>query len=140
MKQVVLLFCLFVFSASCKKDTSNSRGEINGTWELRGVEGGFRDPSVTIDVSPGNGTTWSFRDTTFEYRNAGQLSRAGSFTKSRDSSAATGRVMNVLVFSNNDNDKVFFEISGDSLTMYRGTIAADGTIERYVRIKDTASH
>jgi len=45
--------------------------------------------------------------------------------------------MDAISFRNNSNNygfQIFFEISRDTLTMYHGVIAADGTISKYVRI------
>ena len=36
-------------------------------------------------------------------------------------------------------DKLFFEIKNNILTMYRGIIAADGTIETYEKIETLAN-
>ena len=49
-------------------------------------------------------------------------------------SLATGRYMDAFILNNNNSAELFFEISNNTLTLYRGIIAADGTIETYERI------
>jgi len=44
--------------------------------------------------------------------------------------------MDVLILKQNYNEKVFFEIAKDTLILYRGIIAADGTIGKYVRLSN----
>ena len=46
-----------------------------------------------------------------------------------------GRKIDALLLTGSADDKIFFEIKGNSLTMYHGIIAADGTVATYERIK-----
>jgi hypothetical protein len=43
--------------------------------------------------------------------------------------------MDALILKGSADDKIFFEINGNILTMYHGIIAADGTVATYERIK-----
>ena len=75
------LVSLFFFFGCNKTNTSSS---IQGTCELRHVEGGFRTPESPTDFAPGNGTIWKFTDKTYEYYSDGQFSGTGSFTKTKE--------------------------------------------------------
>jgi hypothetical protein len=61
--------------------------------------------------------------------------RHGEFTKTKDYVITTGKKMDALILKGSADDKIFFEINGNILTMYHGIIAADGTVATYERIK-----
>ncbi len=76
-------------------------------------------------------------DTTYQYYSDGQLSGTGSFSNTKDFAIATGRKMDALILNGSADDKIFFEIKGNLLTMFHGIIAADGTVATYEKIKST---
>ncbi len=109
---------------------------LQNTWELRSVYGGYRAPGSGPNTSPGNKNIWKFTDTTYQQYSNGVLYVSGKYTLTKDTSPATGQLMDALIFDKNANAKLFFEISNDTLVMYRGLVAADGTIEKYVRVEN----
>ncbi len=133
MKKILpLVVLLFLFIFSCSK--TNTPISIEGAWELRHLEGGYRAPGSPTDFATGNGNIWTFTNNIYQSRINGQLSGTGSFTTTKDYSMATGRKMDAIILNGNVNDKLFFEIKNNILTMYRGIIAADGTVETYEKI------
>jgi hypothetical protein len=131
----LIVFALVIFTAGCKKNnTETVSNSIKGTWELRYVVGGYRAPGANPDYASGNGNIWEFSDSTYQYYANSQLLGQGSYSITKDTSLATGRYMDALILDNNNSAKLFFEISNNELTLYRGVIAADGTIETYRRI------
>jgi len=145
MKQNIYLSALIfsiLISVGChrtksvdeKKVYSNS---LQGDWELRNVFGGFGPPGRPTNFPAGNGHIRSFKDSTFKYYADGKLVDSGTFALTRDTCPATQTLMDAFILSNSYGHKIFFEISKDTLTLYNGVIAADGTIEKYVRINNT---
>ena len=122
------------------KESPNStityNSTIKGDWELREILGGLRAPNSSPFFAPGNGYIWKFTDSAYQSYSGQELVRKGNYILTRDTSPATGKLMSLLIFPQNDNDKIYFEFSKDTLTFYRGMIAADGTIEKYVRLQN----
>lgn len=110
---------------------------IVNSWELRSSYGGFRAPVRNPSYQPGNGYIWKFTNTNYQLYSEGQVVSSGGYTMTKDTSVAAGRLMDALIINSgqNYNEKIFIQIAKDTLTMYRGIIAADGTIEKYVRVK-----
>lgn len=142
---VAIIFCALIFFVlSCKKDTaSKSNDKVNASptaishsWELRYQEGGY-GPTHSPYYSPGNGNMWKFTDTTYQVYFEGQISSSGTYYMIKDTCPATKQLMDAIVLNwgQSYNDTIYVQIAGDTLTMYRGIIASDGTIEKYVRIK-----
>ncbi len=109
---------------------------IKGDWELREILGGLRAPNSSPFFAPGNGYRWKFTDSAYQSYSGQELVSKGNYILARDTSPATGKLMSLLIFPQNDNDKIYFEFSRDTLIFYRGMIAADGTIEKYVRLQN----
>ncbi|HSB93011.1 MAG TPA: hypothetical protein VLC28_07845 [Flavitalea sp.] len=107
---------------------------ILGTWELRELQGGFRPANAQVYYPAGNGNTWEFTDSTFKQTYEGVLANEGTYTFTKDTALATGRLMDAFVMStNNYLHQIYFEFKQDTLLLYDGQIAADGTIGKYVR-------
>jgi hypothetical protein len=141
-KLIYSLFIVPLLFAGCDRQTtgsnkSNYSRSLAGAWELRSLFGGFRAPGPDPVYSPGNGNIWSFRDSTFRQYYEGKLVDSGSFSIIRDTCPATQTLMDAFVTSKSHGHRMFFEISKDTLTIYNGIIAADGTIEKYFRLSDT---
>lgn len=139
------LFICFIFFNSCNKTgkevlevqpgkPAGFATSIKGAWELREIIGGLRIPDPGPYFTSGNGYLWKFTDSTYQQYAKGKLVSEGSYILTRDSSVATGRVMDALILPQNHNDKIHFEFSRDTVIFYRGIIAADGTIEKYVML------
>lgn len=142
---VAIIFCaLILFTISCKKDiiselndkVNTSSITLTHSWELRYQEGGQK-PRSSPYYLPGNGNIWKFTDTTYQIYFEGQVSSSGTYYTIRDTCMATGKLMDAIVLNwgQSYNDTIYVQIAGDTLTMYRGIIAFDGTIEKYVEIK-----
>jgi len=133
---------LLLVAAGCNRSKSTDEKKVyshslQGAWELRNVFGGFGPPGRPNTFAPGNGNIWSFKDSTFKRYEKGTLIDSGSFTIDRDTCPATNTLMDAFTFGNSQNNygmQIFFEISHDTMTMYHGVIAADGTISKYVRV------
>lgn len=142
--QLFSLFFAAFLIVSCNKeiakDSSNtstriaSAGSIVGAWELR-ILYGVQVPGISPYFSPGNGNIRKFDDSTYQYFEKGKLSSAGNYMLTKDTSQATGRLMDAIILVQEHKRKVHFEIVKDTLTLYDGTIAACGTIQKYVRIE-----
>lgn len=130
-------FVSLIFLVSCDKDvTKNSSiannkiegtGSIIGSWELRIIYG-IQVPGISPYFSPEQGNIRKFDDSTYQYYEKGKLSSAGNYILTKDTSQATGRLMDAIILVQEYSRKVHFEILKDTLTMYDGTIAACGTI------------
>ncbi len=144
MKQTIPLSALILsilIIASChrsksvddKKVYSNS---LEGAWELRELRGGMI-AGLSPYYSPGNGQIRAYKDSSFKFYVNGKLTDTGTFTLTRDTCPATHTLMDAYIISTAYGHKTFFGISKDTLTLYDGVIAADGTIAKYVRINNT---
>ena len=139
-QSVLILSILLVASCHRSKSVDDKKvysDSLQGAWELRNVFGGFRPAGSPTNFAPGNGTIWSFKDSSFKRYEKGTLVDSGGFIIDRDTCPVTNTLMDAISFRNNSNNygfQIFFEISRDTLTMYHGVIAADGTISKYVRI------
>ena len=154
MKCIVLSFCLFCaifLFISCKKNSTSPQknklissgyvvtdsAAINGYWELR-ILYGCQTPNCNPYFEPGNGNTWKFTDSTyvFSVKSTSPVyanSDSGRYSVGKDTSRVTGRLMDYFILKDDKYDTLFFEIVKDTLTVYRGYIPSDGTIEKYVR-------
>ena len=146
MKQYILLFSIFLIGAfvliGCNKaeqkikGKQDNSGSIIGQWELRVLHGGMVVNPSGPNYPPGNGDMWKFTDSLYErYTNRG-LAASGKYSLTKDTCPATGRYMDAFILQQDFPYKIFFEFSNDSLVMYNGIIAADGTITKYVRVQD----
>ncbi len=140
-------FICFIFLISCKKtdketpkvqpgNTTGFTTSIKGDWELRELIGGLRAPNSSPYFPPGNGFIWKFTDSAYQLYSKGQSVSEGNYVLTKDTSLATGRFMDALIFPQNYNDKIYFEFNRDTLIFYRGVIAADGTTEKYVKLQN----
>src|SRR6476620_7866585 len=119
------------FSATCAMH--NGTKVLKGSWELRDIQGGFRQPRSAGDYLPGNGTGWQFQDSTYRQFYKGAVVEEGQFTRFEDTAIATGRIMDgVRIKSLEIERELFYEFNQDTLVVYEGHIAWDGTISKYV--------
>lgn len=109
-------------------------GSLAGAWELRLAYGGFGLPNTSPVHQPGNGRIWHFADSTYVLYSKGTLVISGDYTRTRDTSPATGTLMDAIVMPQNGNHKIHYGFTKDTLVFFQGSIAADGTIEKYVRV------
>jgi hypothetical protein len=147
MKQLIALNFLillgFTISSCDKQSVADSiaklqnSGSFSGSWELRELIG-CQVPGCNPYFEKGNGNTWTFTDSSYQYSVGHELKVAGELILGKDTSLATGRLTDYFIMKNNGNnyywlDKIFFEIKSDTLFLYRGILPADGTIDKYVR-------
>ena len=140
-----LLFILLISQSGCTKadetptvvdpPMSGAPASLKNSWELRFAYGGLRAPNTNPNYLPGNKNIWKLMDSTYQIYSNGVLQQTGKYTLTKDTCYATGRFMDAMILDKNTAYKLFFEVANDTLVMYRGVIAADGTIEKYVRIE-----
>ena len=107
-----------------------------GSWELRELQGGFRPPNAQIYYSAGNRNIWEFTDSTYKQSFQGEFASVGTYTLTKDTALATGRLMDALNIGDGIyKHQIYFEFNQDTLLLYNGQIAADGTIGKYVRMQ-----
>jgi hypothetical protein len=136
MKKTLLLIsflsCLILFT-SCKKDSFESvKSKIIGSWELRDFQGGW-GPVNASDLTPGNGNILKFSDSKYQFYSQGQLTSSGTYRITK-MDTYNGAYPESALFLNSDQDPMArIRVVENTLTMYVGTIAADGYIAKYVR-------
>lgn len=139
---LIPMICLLILSG-CGKNAGSATKELSpqvgkslwGYWELRDLQGGFRQPRSDKDYIPGNGNAWQFQDSAYQQFLNGSVVGEGQYSHIRDSAAATGRIMDGIVIRSGEIEReIFYEFKQDTLVLYEGHIAWDGTISKYVRI------
>jgi hypothetical protein len=139
MKNFISTICLgaiLIFLGSCQKDLNEVEviysDSIAGKWELRKVIGGFRGIQPGKDYPAGNGNIRIFSDSTYQTYWNHISDQSGNYSLGKDYSNATKRITDFVMLSS--NEKIYFEIANNIMTMYRGELVYDGTIEKYERI------
>jgi hypothetical protein len=133
MLLVGLLGC-FIFLASCKKNVLPFvKPNLRGSWELRKIQGGFFGPAGAPDVRPGNGNILKFSRSMYRFYFRGQLTGTGTYTIGNMDTYGGEYPKHALFLNSNPYPEARFSIRRNTLTMYAGSIAADGTIAEYVR-------
>jgi len=139
-KTSLLIFTLFMLTLGCKKTNSvpdNSvHGEraLPGVWELRSVYGG-NSVAGGGNYLPGNGYKWKFTGTAYWLYVNNTVADSGLYKLSSGVNPQTSLETNAMIL-NDTPFSLYYEIANDTLTIYRGVVAADGTIEKYVRIEN----
>ncbi|WP_276359666.1 hypothetical protein [Daejeonella sp. H1SJ63] len=128
---IVLVFIVFV-SGSCNKE-GKLLSKLEGTWELRHIEGGFRPINSPSDYAPGNGILLKFEANTFQQSTGAQTDVSGTFTIVKEEVNLNGeKLLYKIDFQSEKNmPDAYFKISGDKLFLYVGEIAADGYVGIY---------
>jgi hypothetical protein len=135
----ILLGVIIILLGSCKKDINTAEvinsNSIAGKWELRKIIGGFRGVYPEKNYPPGNGNIWVFSDSMYQIYYSNIVSDSGNYLLGRDFANATGQITNFLMLLP-IYGKIYFKIENNSLTLYRGELSYDGTIEKYERIEN----
>lgn len=134
MRNLLLLvgFCCCVFLIGCKKDSlATLKSKLEGSWELRDIQGGFVNGQP--DVSPGNGNIWKFSDSLYQHYVHSQLISNGTYRLIKMDTYGGAYPEGALVLNSDPYPLCRLSISRDTLTMYVGSIAADGYIAKYVK-------
>lgn len=138
---IVLAVAFLLSSAACTKENSLMNNKINGPqtlpgiWELRSVSGG-NNPNNPGTFEQGNGNLWSFTNTTYRIYSNGSIADSGAYTISNGINPQTGMQSDALLLGTFTSFPLYFDITNDTLTFYNGIVAADGTINKYVRIEN----
>jgi len=61
----IALILMVITSVSCDKE-ERLQSKLEGTWELRHIEGGYRPANSPSDYEPGNGNTLKFDGNKFQ--------------------------------------------------------------------------
>jgi hypothetical protein len=149
MPRLIHLFivaAIFIAEFSCQKSNSAQTNLqvhskiLVGTWELRRVRGMY-----VYTYQPGNGNKVVFDDTAFTTYVNGVLNKQGHYDVIRDNSVSesvcmsmpTGQFENRLVYDSNfQSQKIFFEVTQDSLVTVSGCFSVDqGAFNEFVRVK-----
>ena len=132
---VMGLIMATIFWAGCKKSGGDSATTLTGNWELRFVEGGYRTSGASGSFPPGNGNILKFKDLNYWSYSNGQARDSGKYQIKKDTLSPNGKKMDKLtILHQTYNIDYFFQLSNNMLTLYFGTIAADGTVSTYVRL------
>jgi len=128
---------LLLVSASCKKNTKGSSSQnLVGTWELRANQSSMM-PLTTYP--PGNGNLLIFTDHSYSIEKNGQTVKTGNYTIAEDHSfnalvVPEGQFIHRIDYQDSVHQKVFFQISDDTLTFLSGIFALDSGVKlQYVR-------
>lgn len=134
----VLLTCSF-FLPTCKKDSGNTPGIIEGNWELLRISGS----RATVNYPAGNGNLLKFTNSSYEVFENSQKVKSGTYTIIDDPSAPAAVCLILpsdqyrkrIIYDDDYNaSKKFFQISKDTLSIISGCFASDaGTNVEYLR-------
>jgi len=129
--KIALILMVFTF-VSCDKE-ERLQSKLEGTWELRHIEGGYRPANSPSDYEPGNGNILIFDGNKFQYKHGVQAAINGTYTVIKEETEVNGeKLSHKIVFQSDQNiGDPFFKISGDKLRLYYGHIAADGFVSTY---------
>ncbi|MBE7177497.1 MAG: hypothetical protein INR69_13895 [Mucilaginibacter polytrichastri] len=132
MKICQFLVIAFLLFSACKKDKNNvSPDSLNGTWELRQINGGW----TSGEFQPGNNNIIQFSGTSFERYDEGKRTVTGTFQVVDEKAEVNGKtVSQKIIFSSGDTvTEAFISRVGKTLTIYYGQIAADGAELTYAK-------
>ena len=129
-----LIFCLSVFSGCRKNNIAQSTSQLPGQWELRTVFGS-QVPGIGPNFTSGNGNIWEFTTSAYKRYTNGQVASSGTYTLSKANTFNSGIPQDAIILNGDTTLKFHFEIIKDTLTMYVGSIPADGYIAKYVKTR-----
>lgn len=127
--QLSLCLFLLITALSCKKKSAESN--LNGTWELRGLIGS-QTVNSEPDLRPGNGTLLKFNGQNFEKYATGKLIETGTFTLQPENTTVNNTTANYSILMST-HAKQYLYLSGKTLIVFDGVVAADGTQSTYVK-------
>lgn len=129
MKKIILLLAIVAGLASCKKDQTEVNSGLFGTWELRGISGGWGIAQV---YTPGNGNKYEFTiDSSYVRYKNNAIENQGKFSLNIIGKERGFDYGSIKFTQPAYSDA--FQIKKD--TMYIGTNIADGPSFLYVKIK-----
>lgn len=119
---------LFLAIASCEKKSVSD--ELNGTWELRHIEG-IQVARVDPTFKPGNGNLLKFDGQNYERYYEGKKEENGIYTITPEDTAINNRRANYSFTFNDNKEKIYVSLLNNKLIVFDGMIAADGTESTY---------
>src|SRR5690606_18095318 len=138
MKNVLWsLFVLLFVITGCDKE-SRLKTKLEGTWELRSIEGGFRPAGDPSEFGPGNGRTMQFDKGSFKTTFPGQAPNTGKYRVEKSDTELNNEKFRykLILQHSNYNAELYFKLKGDQLVIHTGPVAADHVIQHYVKISD----
>lgn len=128
---IACLAGLLLFSISCKKNAKTPSQTLSGTWEIRSSMIGDT-PLKTY--SAGNDSLLKFTDNTYSISIKGQVIKSGTYAVVEDHSfnqqpVPEGQFTHRIDYQDSTQQKVFFQVNGDSLTFLSGRFEVDGGIK-----------
>jgi hypothetical protein len=127
-----LLTMLFLTIISCQEKSVSD--ELNGTWELRHIEG-IQVAQVDPTFKAGNGNLLKFEGQNYERYYEGKKDENGTFTVTPEDTAINNRRANYSFTFNDNKEKIYFSLIKNKLIVFNGIIAADGTESTYEKKK-----
>ena len=143
MRKIIFLLPVFLlFISSCHKDGNDQVATVHGpqtlpgSWEYRSYYGGY-GPTGGGTSEPGNGNIWTFTDNTYTYYPGDDTQQSGTYTLTTAPNPNSGEITPAILFDGTYT--MCYSIKDDTLTLYRGMVAADGTVETYARIANAGT-
>ncbi|MDP2413245.1 hypothetical protein [Daejeonella sp.] len=129
--KIALIFIVFT-SVSCDKE-ERLQSKLEGTWELRHIEGGYRPANSPSDYEPGNGNILKFDGNKFQQKYGTNPAINGTYTIIEEEAEVNGEKLSHKIDFQSDQNVIdlYFKISGGKLSLYYGHIAADGFVSTY---------
>lgn len=124
---------LLVSVISCKKQKGEiSAASVEGTWELRHVEG-LQVAGMDPNFKAGNGNLLIFKDNILQKFSDGKLVKSTAFTIKPEKVKVNNTTSEASITYDN-KDKDYLSVSGNKLILFVGQIAADGVEQTYEKI------
>lgn len=131
--KIALIF-IVITSVSCDKE-ERLQSKLEGSWELRHIEGGYRPVNSPVDYAPGNGNILKFEGNKFQQLSGTQPGISGTYTIIKEEAKLSGENLSYKIDFQSDQNigDPFFKISGGKLMLYVGDIPADGFVSTYIK-------
>ena len=134
MKTCLKIALIFIVttSVSCDKE-ERLQSKLEGSWELRHIEGGYRPVNSPVDYAPGNGNILEFDGNKFQQLSGTQPGISGTYTIIKEEAKLSGENLSYKIDFQSDKNLIdpFIKISGGKLMLYVGDIPADGSVNTY---------
>ena len=137
--KLTLSLLLIVSISSCKKEVNQSA--LDGSWELRETNGGYRIAGSESTYPPGNGTIIKFSGSTYEKYTAGKLVDNGTITIQKEKKKVNNDEANFSISFVSLNPTLFsapfkqpMKLSKKSMILFFGEMASDGFENSYVKL------
>ena len=129
----IIILSLMITLAGCEKERLENR--LEGTWELRHLNGTFLAPGKLGDYPPGNGDIYKFNGNDFEHQVGGKITDSGTYSVVKEDSNHNGETIKFkLLLKGNNEMSIPFELSENELILTYGSLASDGAISTYSRL------